>query len=272
MNEALSNAELIAAIDSVLELSISDSTSDDLRAYKQQIEDGTIETDDRKYVADLCRRLRHQGSAVEELRRPISNLGLAIVSASWKCSKSVEPHLRPVNEFAEHPVVQKLYVFYEFLYFFLHLMNRKAHSGLGPDRVAKLQDEVRPLIVVAAVSFIAHWPEKFKSGFEREFFEKVNDAEMEYASCKLLFPEKRPTDDTALCSRLALNVLNVAGYDTGVEQLSDAGIEFVDLIGALVMDNLNSGPLNDLDEMVEKAGAAIETFERCSALTGERHD
>ena len=63
MNEVLSNTELIAAIDSVLALSISDSASDDLRAYKRQIEDGTIQTDDRKYVVDLCRRLIQQATS-----------------------------------------------------------------------------------------------------------------------------------------------------------------------------------------------------------------
>jgi len=63
MNEVLSKAELIAAIDAVLALSISDSTSNDLRAYKKQIEDGTILIDDNKYVVDLCRRLSRQGPA-----------------------------------------------------------------------------------------------------------------------------------------------------------------------------------------------------------------
>jgi len=136
--------------------------------------------------------LRETARAVKELHQPIDDLTLAIVSAGWKCSQSVKPHLRPVKEFAEHPEVQEVYVFYEFLYFYLHLVNRQAHSRLGPDRVAKLQGAVGPLIVPAAVdTFFAHWPEKFKSGIERNFYEKLNDAEMEYASCKLLFPEKK---------------------------------------------------------------------------------
>jgi len=210
--------------------------------------------------------LHETARAVEKLHRPIGDLTLAIVSAGWKCSQSVKPHLRPVNEFAEHPEVQEVYVFYEFLYFFLHLMNRQAQSRLGPDRVAKLQGAVGPLIVPAAVdTFFAHWPEKFKSGIERNFFEKLNDAEAEYASCKLLFAEKGPIDDTALCSRLAMNVSNLAGYDAGVERLSDASLEFVNLVGALVMDSLNSGPLKGLGEMVEKAGAGIEALERYRA-------
>lgn len=210
--------------------------------------------------------LRETARAVKELHQPIDDLTLAIVSAGWKCSQSVKPHLRPVKEFAEHPEVQEVYVFYEFLYFYLHLVNRQAHSRLGPDRVAKLQGAVGPLIVPAAVdTFFAHWPEKFKSGIERNFYEKLNDAEMEYASCKLLFPEKKPIDDTALCSRLAMKVSNLAGYDAGVERLSDASLGFVNIIDALMMDNLSSGPLKGLGEMVEKAGAAIEALERYRA-------
>ena len=128
---------------------------------------------------------------VEELRRPIGDLALAIVSAAWKCNQSVKPYLRPGNKFSEHPKIQEVYVFYEFLYFFLHLMNRQARIDLGPDRVAKLQNEVGPLIIRSAVdAFFGHWPEKFKSRIESEFYDKLNHAKMEYANCKGLYPEK----------------------------------------------------------------------------------
>ena len=54
------DSELISLIDSALGLPISESTLADLRAYKEQIQSGSIEDDDRKYVVALCKRLLPQ--------------------------------------------------------------------------------------------------------------------------------------------------------------------------------------------------------------------
>jgi hypothetical protein len=54
-----------------------------------------------------------------------------------------------------------------------------------------------------------------------------------------------------------MHILNHAGYDADVERLSDDSLKLINLVGALVMDNLNLGPLKNFGEMVEKAGAAL---------------
>ena len=54
------DSELISLIDSALGLPISESTLADLRAYREQIQSGSIEDDDRKYVVALCKRLLPQ--------------------------------------------------------------------------------------------------------------------------------------------------------------------------------------------------------------------
>jgi hypothetical protein len=196
----------------------------------------------------ILQQTKHE---VDELRRSIGDLALAIVSAGWKCSQSVKPP-------AQHPQLQEIYVFYEFLYFFLHLLNRQAHRKLSPNIRAKVQDELAAIIVPTAIdTFCAHWPEKLKSGIRQEFFQNLNDAEREYASCKRLFPEKTPIEDTALCSRLAMNISKHAGYHANVERSSDTGLKFIGLVFGLVRDSL-AGPLKNLGEMVEKAGAVIE--------------
>ena len=151
-----------------------------------------------------------------------------------------------------------MYVFCEFLYFFMHLTNRQAQKRLGFDKVGILQKAIWPLIASTAVdTFCAHWPEKFKSGIKGDFLVSLNSAELEYSSCKLLSAEKKPIDDNAVCSRLAMHILNHAGYDADVERLSDDSLKLINLVGALVMDNLNLGPLKNFGEMVEKAGAAL---------------
>ena len=196
----------------------------------------------------------------KELRRPIGDLALAIGSAAWKCNQSVKPYLRPGNKFAQHPEVQEVYVFYEFLYFFLHLMNRQARIELGPDRVAKLENEVWPLIIPSAVdAFFGHWPEKFKSRIESEFYDKLNNAKMEYASCKGLFPEKGLVGKTDPFSRLAINILHLASYELE-ESDCPASRELIIRVRGLVAENLDSAPLKDFGTLIEKAGAAIATL------------
>jgi hypothetical protein len=196
----------------------------------------------------------------EELRRPIGDLALAIVSAAWKCNQSVKPYLRPGNKFSEHPEIQEVYVFYEFLCFFIHLMNRQARIDLGPDRVAKLENEVRPLIIPSAVdAFFGHWPEKVKSRIESEFYNKLNHAKMEYANCKGLFPENGLVGKTDPFSRLAINILDLASYEL-VESDHPASRELIILVRSLVAENLDSAPLKDFGTMIEKAGGAIATL------------
>ena len=48
------DGELVSLIDTALGLPISESTLADLGAYKEQIQSGSIEDDDRKYVVALC--------------------------------------------------------------------------------------------------------------------------------------------------------------------------------------------------------------------------
>lgn len=72
MREPRNDAELIAFINSVLGLPVSDSVISELSGYKKQIESGIIQVDDRKYVVDLCRRVLRQkdtaasGTSAEE--------------------------------------------------------------------------------------------------------------------------------------------------------------------------------------------------------------
>ena len=54
----MSNAEIIALIDAVLALPVSDSTKDDLHSFRFQVEGGTITDNDRNYIIELCKRLQ----------------------------------------------------------------------------------------------------------------------------------------------------------------------------------------------------------------------
>jgi hypothetical protein len=54
----MSNAEVIALIDAVLSLPVSDPTKSDLRSFRLQVQAGTIVEDDRNYIIKLCQRLQ----------------------------------------------------------------------------------------------------------------------------------------------------------------------------------------------------------------------
>jgi hypothetical protein len=53
----MSNAEVIALIDTVLALPVSDLTKNDLRSFRSQVQAGTIAEHDRNYIIKLCQRL-----------------------------------------------------------------------------------------------------------------------------------------------------------------------------------------------------------------------
>lgn len=124
---------------------------------------------------------------VERKLRPIGNLARAILLASLSCGDALKPHIsaQTQNE------TTSLYpaVCYEFIFFFAHLMNRNAFSILGSEGRIKLQNEIAPLIVVPAISgFFEHWPEDKKEKMINDFYDDLNDAELDYSSCRGLLP------------------------------------------------------------------------------------
>lgn len=186
-----------------------------------------------------------------------------IVSAAWDCTQHLKPDLRPVAAFEEHPETQVMYLFYEFLYFFLHLMNRQVAVRLSPEIGEALRHEIGPYISGIAVdTFCAHWPEKYKFGIQREFIERLTDAEAEYVRCNTLTPDAGLIADTALSSRLAVKVLDVAGYSADLDHLQESDIVLIRLTASLIVDILTTGSLRNFGDMVEHAGVAVTQFNK----------
>lgn len=124
---------------------------------------------------------------VERKHRPISNLALSILQGSFSCGEALKPYLSTPTQ-AENDALYVM-VCYEFIYFFLHLMNRFALSILGNDGRIKLQNEIAPLIVMPAISgFFEHWPEDKKEEMIDNFYDELNDAELDYSLCREIMP------------------------------------------------------------------------------------
>lgn len=116
-----------------------------------------------------------------------------------------------------------LLVVFEWLYFFMHLANRIAYKELGDGGRVELQEILVTLTVRPAIEgLMGHWPEHLKAGMVREFIEKMNDAELEYAKCKTWIEEGRPFSETSLFGKLTLNVARLMGppWDDDVATLA----------------------------------------------------
>jgi hypothetical protein len=105
-----------------------------------------------------------------------------------------------------------IYVLCEFVYFFMHLTSRSAFSILGDEGRTKLAKELSPLIVFSIIEgFFGHWPQNFKDGIRHDFYEKANNAELEYGACKEFLSTDKPFTGDGLLNKLALNVAELVG-------------------------------------------------------------
>jgi len=61
---------------------------------------------------------------------------------------------------------------------------RKARNRVSDAQLKKLHDFLFALIPVTAIdSYFAHWPPHLKEKMNREFVDRLNDAEREYTEC-----------------------------------------------------------------------------------------
>ena len=187
---------------------------------------------------------RAEREAAETLQ-PLGNLAIAIAKASQDCAGQMKPML-DVPDGKEKKEAEVL-VFYEFVYFFMHMTMRSASVQMTEQQIQKLQGYLGPLISSTAVdSFFAHWPEDMKKKIRDEFFDKLNDAEMEYSACKELLSEKNPLTGDSLFSKLARNVVELCG-----NSMNPAVLTLVISAGADAYKGLQ------LDTLVKNASKAL---------------
>ncbi len=142
---------------------------------------------------------------VEQRTRPLAEIGMAIVKASDYCFKEMKPFIDDTDE--KRKQEREIYVFYEFIYFFMHMTMRYAFGRLSEPQITKLQGFLGPIIVGTAIdSFFFHWPEDLKGKMRSEFYEKLNNAEIEYSSSKELLSKDKPFTGDSLISKLSRNV------------------------------------------------------------------
>jgi hypothetical protein len=147
---------------------------------------------------------------------PAGKVGLAIIQASTNCRNTVKELIDAPTE--KNRLEREAYVFYEFIYFYMHLTMREAFVQLTTPEIRKLQSYLGPLVSSVAIdSYFAHWPDELKQKMTGELYDKLNDAEVEYAECTKFDPpeqgEQRLTRKLqALFMKLGSNVSNLSGH------------------------------------------------------------
>ena len=146
--------------------------------------------------------------------KPAADIGVAIVEAANNCTQSLKPMFK-VPEGADEKSPEnypEMWVFYEFLYFFMHLTMRVADRILSEEQIRTLQNFIGPVIASTGVdSFCGHWPTDLKEKIKAEFYSKLNNAEIEYSKCKELLSKESSLTGNSLFSKLAWNVAELSG-------------------------------------------------------------
>ena len=133
---------------------------------------------------DLRRKFHAIQQETEQRMRPLASIGMAIIRASEDCSREMKPFIDGDDKTRQE---KKVYLFYEFVYFFMHMTMRYAFGQLSESQIRKLQGFLGPLIAGTAIdSFFLHWPEDLKDKMRSEFYNNLNNAELEYGTSKEL--------------------------------------------------------------------------------------
>jgi len=134
----------------------------------------------------------------------LSKLSKNISEKSLLCAEALRPDLekkfgKDTKEFQSKYIL----VLLEFMYFYLHLTNRSAFAQLGHEKRNKLQEELVPLVIddsARTLCTLFGWPTNLKDGIKRDFYNNMNNAEMEYGSCIELLLD--PKDDTRTLDKI----------------------------------------------------------------------
>jgi len=169
---------------------------------------------------EIKRMLTETQKQVQEEYKPLGEVGKAIIQASVNCRDATKKLIDMPSE--KERQQREIFIFYEFIYFYLHLTLRQAFGILTKEQTKKLQDYLGPLISSVAIdSYFAHWPDDLKQKMTDGFYQKLNDAELEYTECTDHPPFDSSADRQdrikhifrALFLNLSFNVANLACND-----------------------------------------------------------
>jgi hypothetical protein len=180
-------------------------------------------------------------------------LSKKVFEKSLLCAETLKPDLE--KKFGkDSKIFQSKYfpVLFEFIYFFISLTDKYAFAQLGHERRNKLYDELVPSIIDSTTEvYFGHWPKNLKDGIEKDFYSNLNNAVMEYGSCKELL--LRPEDDTRTLEKMmsgAKSKSMVGQLTDNLSQIIEGEINldviFTVTICGVVIESLKKKEIQDL--------------------------
>ena len=153
----------------------------------------------------------------ERTMAPLNEFGEALIHAAYTCLQGVKPILSATGKGS---IKVEVMVWFEFVFFFIHMTNRAAHTQLTSQQFEQLHGFIGELIIPVAIdTYMADWPEEIKAGMRKRFVSDLNNAEIEYASSKELVSKDKPLTGNSLLSKLAKNVASHCESSTNPEVL-----------------------------------------------------
>lgn len=176
---------------------------------------------------------------------PLGELAQGVIKASWESYQG----LRGILSFVEPPSMKQVFTFYEYFFFFLHMVFRIAHQqGFSEGQMQRLQAYLGPVLTGTAIdTFFKHWPDSKKTAMRNEMFENLNRAEGEYAACSVMFVKGNPWETESSFGRVALNVAAV--WDRSSNPL---------VLAAAKMKALEAFARFPLDEVLARVATVID--------------
>ena len=152
---------------------------------------------------------------VEKEYKPLGDISLAIIKASSNCFEYTKPSVKGSNE--KEIKKNEILVYYDFIYFFMHLTMRMASSKLIRNQFEKLQECLGPFISQTAInSFFQDWPEESKSKMLSNFFDGLNAAELDYSESKEFMVKDDLISGNSLLAKLSSKIAELSGNGTNL--------------------------------------------------------
>lgn len=142
---------------------------------------------------------------------PMNQVALAIVQASTNSRDNAKQWIQAPTE--EKRMEKEVYIFFEFIYFYMHITVREAVTALNTEQKQTLLDYLESLIPPSAIdSYFDHWPTNLKEKMVGEFTQKLCDAEAEYT--ELILQSKPDEGFINTFVLLARHIADLCGIDS----------------------------------------------------------
>ncbi len=173
---------------------------------------------------------------------PIAALAAAIEEATFRCAE-------PLQEWMSFPTDAErkekwLRIVWEYIFLFMHLVNRNAYGTLDEETHRRLMGELAPKIVLPLAQELSDGrPDDVRQQIVREAFEGLSQSELGYAECEAFLTEPILTGNS-LVSVFARKVCRLAGDSMQPAQIAGFVSRTVEVYKSLTlkerMDDITS--------------------------------